>query len=194
MNKIIIKSSPLLEVSFDNTHIHIVDFENELNNEVFYYNEIINIEFIKKTIKIETAKKKIGIEIDQKNISIAENIVAELKRLRLSKEILYPKKKYNQESFKSFTARYNGFGKNLYKKLKNENSIIFEKLKFYQMLNEKEDSYAEYIHNGNSFVIQLDFHSELILISNNEKHIEIGTWEKNEIKLAINFILEELIK
>jgi hypothetical protein len=192
MNKIIFKNSPLLEVSFDNTHIHIVDFENEINNGVFYYDNLINIEFIKKTIKIKSTQKKIEIEIDENNISDAENIVAEVKRLKLSKEILYPKKKYKQESFNDFTKRYNGFGKDLYTELKNENLEIFEKLKFYQMLNEKKDSFAEYLNNGNSFAIHLDYYCELILINNNEKHIEIGTWEKDEIKKAINFILKEL--
>ncbi|MFB9053591.1 hypothetical protein ACFFVB_10940 [Formosa undariae] len=65
MNKIVFRESPVLEVSFDNTHIHIVDFENELNNDVFYYDNGIHIERIGKRMTIASAVKKIGFEIDE---------------------------------------------------------------------------------------------------------------------------------
>ncbi|MFB9053590.1 hypothetical protein ACFFVB_10935 [Formosa undariae] len=121
-------------------------------------------------------------------------MMSEVNKLKGSKEILYPKTAYKEESFQDFTARYNGFGKNLYEALKDENIELFEKLKFYQMVNEKEDSFAEYIHNGISFTIHLCFYSELIILSTNKQCIEIGSWEKNEIEKAVHFILKTLIK
>lgn len=88
---------------------------------------------------------------------------------------------------------WNGYGKDLFTVLKNKKPNLFNKLKFYQKISEKEDSFAEYIDNTNAFVIHLDYYSELILIYNNEKHIEFGTWDKHEIEKSINFILKELV-
>ncbi|WP_156025553.1 hypothetical protein [Tenacibaculum sp. 47A_GOM-205m] len=191
--KIIFKKSPLLEISFNNTHIHIVDFEIEKNNVVIYYDEIQNIELVNKSLLIEFFNKEIEIKVGINNISNAKKIVSEIKKLKTSKEILYPKTDYKQESFEEFKKRYNGYGKEIHAKLKNKNPELFDKLKFYQMIDQPEDSFSEYIDNGKSFIIQLDYYSELIIISNNKKHFEIGNWEKDEIKKSINFILKELI-
>ena len=191
--KFIFRESPLLEISFDNTHIHIVDFETEKNNEVIYYDELQNIELNEKTLLIESINKEIKLKINVNNISNAEEIVSEIEKLKISREILYPKKEYQQEPFENFTKRYNGYGKDIHTELKNKNPEIFEKLKFYQMINQEEDSFAEYIDNEKSFIIQLDYYSELIIVSDNKKHFEIGTWEKDEVKKAFNFILNELM-
>ena len=191
--KIIFRESPLLEISFNNTHIHIVDFETEKNNEVIYYDELQNIELVKKSLLIESINKEIKLKVDGNNISNAEKIVSEIKKLKISKEILYPKTDYRQESLETFKERYNGYGKDIHTELENKKPEIFEKLKFYQMINQEEDSFAEYIDNEKSFIIQLDYYSELIIVSDNKKHFEIGTWEKDEVKKAFNFILKELM-
>lgn len=96
------------------------------------------------------------------------------------------------ESFKTLETRYNGFGLPLYYKLKTIHPDIFNKLKFYQPLKDKEDSFAEYVTDYISFFIGLDFYSEKIIIGTNYTVIEIGTWEKATIKTAIDYILNEI--
>ena len=192
-NKTTFRKFPLLEISLHTTHMHIVDFENEKNNEVFYYNKLQTIEILNEQIVIGYFNKSITVNIEKHKISEAENIVNQIKELKLSKEILWPKKLYKLETFEDLENRYNGFGKKLYYNLKTENPKVFNNLRFYQELNDEKDSYAEYIDDNTSFVIQLDFYSELILVWNNENTIEIGSWENDEVKKAINIILNKFL-
>jgi len=191
---IIFRESPLLEISFDNTHIHIVDFETEKNNRVIYYDGLKSIGLVKNSILIKSINKEIELVVNINNISNVEKIIDEIKKLKNSKELIYPKTDYRQEPFESFKERYNGYGKELYEVLINQYPNIFEKLKLYQPLDYPEDSFAEYIGSKKSFVIQLDYHSELILINDGKKHFEIGTWGKDQINKSLNFIINEILE
>lgn len=109
--------------------------------------------------------------------------------------LLTPFEEFQSENYTEFESRYSGFGKEIYLKLKEEVPQIFRDLTFHKRITfQTEDSYAQYIGDSYSLAIQLDPLCEVIVLWNNRKHIEIGTWAANEYEDAINFIKSELMK
>lgn len=99
-----------------------------------------------------------------------------------------------EENIEDFTNRYQGFGKEVYKYIKQELPNIYSRLKYYRnTITQTEDSYAEFIDNINNLAIQLDPVSEVIVIWDETKHIEIGTWSNNQYKETINYIKNILL-
>ena len=109
--------------------------------------------------------------------------------------MLKPIEEYEVENYIEFEKRYLGFGKEIYLKIKEEIPEVFRQLTFYKRLTlQTKDSYAQYSGDNYSFAIQLDPLGEVIVLWNDKKHIEIGTWSENEYNDAIHFITSELIK
>ena len=108
--------------------------------------------------------------------------------------LLQPREDFVFETFDDFEKRYDGFGKEIYLKIKEKLPEIFNNLVLYKRINQLEDSYAECTNDKFSFGIQLDPLCEVIVLFNDTKQIEIGYWSENEYVEAINFIQSELVK
>jgi hypothetical protein len=101
---------------------------------------------------------------------------------------------YHQEEFDDLNKRYSGFGKEIYTRLKSTLPSVFDKLTYYRSLNyQTNDSYAVFKDGDKVFAIQLDPLCEVIVLWNDEKQVEIGTWSADEYGDAISFIKTELI-
>ncbi|MBS7565765.1 hypothetical protein KHS38_15255 [Mucilaginibacter sp. Bleaf8] len=101
---------------------------------------------------------------------------------------------YQEESFEAMQLRYQGFGKDLYQRIRVELPEVFDHLIFYKATRyQTTDSYA--IHDGDSkpFAIQLDPDIALIIFWNLTVHVEIGTWSQDEYGEALNFIKSNLL-
>ena len=124
--------------------------------------------------------------------------------MKLTNLLLDDSQEYVEETYEDVKARYFLFGKDIYKILKQKESEIFEKLKFYKATKlientswgkaETENSYAIYDDGIKSFGIQLDPLTSIICLHNERTQIEIGDWQENDYySEAIKFIKEELI-
>jgi len=112
----------------------------------------------------------------------------------MSIKLLMPLEGFIAETYEEYENRYMGFGKEFYSNIKNQLPHIYEKLSFYKRKNfQTVDSYAEFIDPNYYFAIQLDPLCEVIVLWNEKKQIEIGTWSSNKYQLAINYIKSELI-
>lgn len=110
-------------------------------------------------------------------------------------DLLEPLKDFRIETYEEFQNRYKGFGKEIYKKIKDKTPNIFNKFEFYKRINfQIDDSYAICKNDEFSFGIQLESEGEIIVLWNGIKQIEIGFWADNEYEEAINFIKSELLK
>ena len=104
-------------------------------------------------------------------------------------DLLTSNEDYIEETFDDVSRRYSGYGKEIYRRLRDEMPKVFNNLTYYQCLtSQTQDSYAIYSHNDKSFAIQLEPIGEVIVLWNNEKQIEIGFWSKDEYRDTINFI------
>lgn len=111
------------------------------------------------------------------------------------KNLLTPFEEFEPENYNDFESRYTGFGKEIYLKLEQELPEIFRELTLHKRLTfQTEDSYAQYLGANNSFAIQLDPLCEVIVLWNEQTHIEIGTWAENACNVAISFIKSEFMK
>jgi len=105
-------------------------------------------------------------------------------------EILTPKELYVKEDFSQFNFRYSGSCKNFYRKLNSELPEIFSKLIFYRNFTH-DDSFAEFLTNELSFVVQLDPDCQVIVLFNNETTVEFSVYDNKDDEtenLALDFI------
>ena len=118
-------------------------------------------------------------------------------------ELLGDYHKYIEEKFEDFITRYNRFGKDLYREIKKELPEVFNKLRYYRPLEDNEkyglgklldDSYAIFNDEKTEFRIILDPDCEIICLGNFETNIEIGNWNNDYYKEAIEFIKKEFLK
>jgi hypothetical protein len=113
----------------------------------------------------------------------------------MEQKLLIPADDFTIEIFEYAIKRYSGFGKDLYKLIKQEIPIVFEKLVFYKRISiQQEDSYAIYTDKEKSFAIQLDPLCEVIVLWNENIHTEIGTWSEDVYEEAIGFIESEFLR
>lgn len=97
--------------------------------------------------------------------------------------------KFQLETFTEMSKRYTGFGNNLFTKLLSDEPQIKEQIKFYKRIDSQlEDSYALVSNPNMAIAIQLDPLCEVIIIWNNNVHIEKGHWTENLIQETINSI------
>ncbi len=192
--KIILRNSPLIEISYDNSYIHIVDFEIQENNQHFYFDKLEKLELNNEKLEIANSHNKVEMIINENKKESIKKMISEIEKIITSREIIYPKENYINESFEEFNLRYNGYGKKIFEELRKLKPEIFKKIAFYQSKEDKEDGFAEYIDEEISFAIRLDFYREEIIIWNNKWGKEIGFWENNEIEKSLNFIIEKVEK
>ncbi|OYX86271.1 MAG: hypothetical protein B7Y83_01955 [Flavobacteriales bacterium 32-34-25] len=113
-------------------------------------------------------------------------------------ELLGDYSKYIEEKFEDLTTRYNRFGKDLYREIQKELPEVFKKLKYYRekdgLRTFPDDSYAIFNDGKTEFRIILDPDCEVICLGNFETNIEIGNWNNDYYKEAIEFIKKEFLK
>jgi hypothetical protein len=101
---------------------------------------------------------------------------------------------YVREDFEEMCRRYEGFGKDIYTKLRLILPSVFDRLTYYRATTyQTEDSYAVYKDGTAEFAIQLDPLCEVIVLWNSKTQIEIGTWSTDEYSEAIDFIRGNLL-
>ena len=115
-------------------------------------------------------------------------------------ELLGNCQEYQEETYKQLLDRYNGFGKDIYLKIKIQFPTIFENIKFYQAVKDNENCVGNYPYSENSyaifddgtksFSIEIDPESEQISIFNYDIMIETGYWSNDFYTEALNFIGE----
>ena len=117
-------------------------------------------------------------------------------------DLLSDSQEYVQETYEDFYNRFNGFGKEIFNKLKIELPYVFENLTLYKAIKstgkhiggfQPLDSYAIFDDENIQFVIQLEPLSEVICLFNDKTGIEIGYWSEDEYRDAINFIKQNFI-
>lgn len=109
------------------------------------------------------------------------------------KSEMLPSGDYAQEYYDAVMARYSGFGKNLYQKLRDMYPDVFFNLTFYRRIDyQVEDSYAVFVDGDSFFVIQLDPLCEVIVLWSKLDRIEIGSWSHDEYSEAMAFITDQL--
>jgi len=99
-----------------------------------------------------------------------------------------------REEFEEVSTRYQGFGKDIYTKLRSMLPSVFDRLTYYRATTyQTEDSYAVYSDGTTEFAIQLDPLCEVIVLWNRATQIEIGTWSTDEYSEAVEFIKRNLL-
>ncbi len=104
-----------------------------------------------------------------------------------------------EETYQDFLVRYDGFGKNLYERIRVEQPDFFDKLVFYKSIrNHIKDSYAFYDNLEKQFRIQLEPACEVIVISSfdNSFYADFGDWHNgfDAITESVELIKMELAK
>jgi len=94
-----------------------------------------------------------------------------------------------EESFIEYKERYKGFGNMIYDAIADRLPDVYKNLKFYRLrdLNEP-DSFAIFFSEEHPFAIQLASLSEVIVLWNEDKHRERGTWVEDLMDEVINEI------
>jgi hypothetical protein len=99
-----------------------------------------------------------------------------------------------EESYKEFLLRYSGFGDDFYQLLKEQLPDVFKQLRFFKSTNHQpEDSFALYHNVDGLFCIQLDPLIEVVILWNNEKHVEFSSWCNDKHLGALEYIKEDLL-
>ena len=102
---------------------------------------------------------------------------------------------YQKETFDEVTARYEGFGSELFLNIKDQYPDIFKNLTFYKIQPEPyDDSFAVYTKGRTSFAIQLEPDIEQITLWNKSDSTIIGNWSNDLYNDSINYIITKLLK
>jgi hypothetical protein len=119
-------------------------------------------------------------------------------------ELLDDCQEYKEETYLEVLKRYNGFGQEIYTKLKHELPQIFNNLKFYRATKstekcvgyfpQVENSYAIYDNNIISFGIQLNPESEVLAVFNFDVAFEADYWSENVYFVTMEFIKSNFVK
>lgn len=106
----------------------------------------------------------------------------------------YPGFNFVEESYKDFLVRYSGFGDDFYHLLEEQLPDVFQHLRFFKSTNHQpEDSFALYQNKDGLFCIQLDPLCEVVILWNNEKHVEFSSLWNDQYLGALKFIKEDLL-
>jgi hypothetical protein len=120
----------------------------------------------------------------------------------MDSEFLPDGQDYETETYGEFYLRFDGFGKEIYNRLKTELPEIFNNLTFYKAVKNNGktihdfqplDSYAIYNGEFKPFLIQLEPRSGVICLTNFKTFIEIGHWSEDEYKDALDFIKQHFL-
>ncbi|WP_428666456.1 hypothetical protein [Runella sp.] len=99
-----------------------------------------------------------------------------------------------EESYNDFLLRYSGFGEDFYQLLKEQLPDVFKQLRFFKSTNHQpEDSFALYQNVDGLFCIQLDPLCEVVILWNNEKHVEFNSRCNDQHLGALMVIKENLL-
>lgn len=93
------------------------------------------------------------------------------------------------ETYNEVSKRYSGFGANLFSTLQHNQPYIFNNLKFFRSIDlSTDDVLAIFESEEYNFGIQLAVVSEVIVLWNENRHIEIGSWSHDQVEEAIRLI------